>query len=172
MKIILEKFGFSDFDLYYSLVQDHDVMRYVSGKGLSIEAARAKFDLIMMINSRDPALGYFKVYNSGKQYVGECKLVPYKEARPSLEIGYILKKEFWRQGYGTAICTELLALASRVAPEQDVIGVIDPENVSSRKLLEKFGFRSYFLGEEEQMATEKLIRLSVCRSSTTLNLYP
>lgn len=157
MKIHLEKFKSSDFDLYYSLVQDDDVMRYVSGKGLSNEAARAKYHLILIINASDQNLGYFQVYNEENRFIGDCKLTRYREDPPSLEIGYILKKEHWNKGYGTSVCRELLALAGRVAPEHDVIGIIDPDNVASKKLLEKFGFRSFFLGIEDGMATEKLI---------------
>jgi hypothetical protein len=38
-----------------------------------------------------------------------------------------------------------------------VIGIIDPDNAASRQLLTKFGFQSYFVGIEDEVATEKLI---------------
>ena len=36
-------------------------------------------------------------------------------------------------------------------------GLIHPENKASKRLLEKFGFQSYFIGEENGIPTEKLL---------------
>ncbi|MNY67982.1 hypothetical protein D3C86_2056730 [compost metagenome] len=60
-------------------------------------------------------------------------------------------------GYGSLICAKLIALADKMFPETDIIGVIDPENTASKKLLEKFGFTSYFIGMEDELSMEKLI---------------
>ena len=81
----------------------------------------------------------------------------YKPDETQLEIGYMLKEEFWGKGYGTMICSELLSLADTVLAKKDIIGIIDPENAASKKLLEKFGFQSYFVGIEDDLPTEKLI---------------
>jgi ribosomal-protein-alanine N-acetyltransferase len=37
----------------------------------------------------------------------------YTDDNTLLEIGYILKKEFWGKGYGSLICQELLVLAEK-----------------------------------------------------------
>jgi len=37
------------------------------------------------------------------------------------------------------------------------MAVIDPDNVASRKLLEKFNFESYWKGIENDLPTEKLL---------------
>jgi len=74
-----------------------------------------------------------------------------------LEIGYLLKEAFWGKGYGTMVCIKLLSLAEQRWPTEDVIGIIDPENMASKKLLEKFGFKRYFIGVEDDLPTEKLI---------------
>src|SRR5699024_6245932 len=101
-------------------------------------------------------LGYFKVYNSHDIYLGDAKLAYYEYDHNLLEIGYILKEEFWGKGYGTAICKLLLHKAAIIAPNVDLVGIIEPENTASRKLLEKFGFKSYFVGVEDGLPTEKL----------------
>ena len=133
-------------------------MRYISGKGHSLETARKKFDTFLQINSKIPELGYFNVLANNGDAIGECKLVPYQqEDEPVLEIGYILKESHWRQGFGSLICMELLALADKLHPDKAVIGIIHPENQASKRLLEKFGFQSYFVGEENSVPTEKLL---------------
>ncbi|WP_218565419.1 GNAT family N-acetyltransferase [Sphingobacterium multivorum] len=70
----------------------------------------------------------------------------------------MLRKEHWGKGLGTQICESMLALATTLNPGKDVIGIIDPDNTASRRLLNKFGFKSFFVGIEDDIATEKLMR--------------
>lgn len=156
--ITIAKYTKSDFETYYSLVQEDNVMRYVSGKGLQVEEARLKFDSILEVNAQDDEIGYFKIYNNEHKFIGDCKIEWYKHDRSKLEIGYLLKEKFWRRGYGTMVCTKLLHLADKSYPTVDLIGIIDPDNLASKRLLEKFGFKSFFCGVEDGIPTEKLIR--------------
>lgn len=157
MEITLQKYEPEDFNCFKMLVSEDDLMKYISGSGLNEYQARIKFDRILEINSKEPGLGYFKVFNAEKEFVGDCKLERYKHDHTILEIGYIIKKDFWRNGIGSLICEELLAVAHNLYPDLDVIGIIDPENIASKKLLEKFGFERYFIGIEDDLPTEKLL---------------
>ncbi len=147
----------NDFAIFHSLVKEDAVMRYVSGQGLTEEQAQEKFASILEVNAQDPMLGYFKIYNATGAYLGDGKMEWNKRDRTQLEIGYILKESYWGKGYGTQICSELLALAARTYPTTSIIGIIDPANIASKKLLEKFGFKSYFIGIEDGLPTEKLM---------------
>lgn len=151
------KYQEQDFDEYYTIVQQDEVMQYISGKGLTVEKAREKFRSILEQGAAEDPLGYFKVYGRDAVFVGDCKLVRYKQDPALLEIGYILKPEYWGQGLGTLICQKILAFADEVAPLKDIVGLIDPENKASKKLLEKFGFTTIFSGMEDELPTEKLL---------------
>ena len=155
--ITMHKYNQDDFDVFRSLTDDDDVMKYVSGEGLSEEKAKAKFASILRVNSTQNSLGYFKIYNDQNIFIGDCKLEKYRHDNSLLEIGYILKKEFWGKGYGYLICKELLTLAEKNEPEMNIIGNIDPENIASKRLLEKSGFRSYKTDTIDGMLTESLI---------------
>ncbi|MFZ4262452.1 GNAT family N-acetyltransferase [Sphingobacterium sp. HJSM2_6] len=156
-QITLKKYQLEDFEVYKQLVSDDEVMHYISGKGLSEREAKEKFHSILIINNQEVELGTFKVLNAENLFIGDCKLERYKHNNALLEIGYILKRDYWQMGYGTIICEKLLQLAKEFDPKLQVIGIIDPENIASRKLLEKFGFKSYFIGIEDDLPTEKLI---------------
>ncbi|MBL7706723.1 MAG: GNAT family N-acetyltransferase [Taibaiella sp.] len=156
-KLSFSKYEAQDFENYYSIVKQDDVMRYISGKGLTAGQARAKFLSILEQGRAEEALGYFKVYKEDGIFIGDCKLVHYKHDPSVLEIGYILKPEYWGKGYGAMIGQKMLALADEVAPSKDIIGLIDPDNKASKKLLEKFGFSTCFLGIEDDVPTEKLM---------------
>jgi Acetyltransferases, including N-acetylases of ribosomal proteins len=156
-KLSFSKYEAQDFDSYYSIVKQDEVMRYISGKGLTIGQAQAKFLSILQQGLAEESLGYFKVSKEDGVLIGDCKLVQYKLDPSILEIGYILKPEYWGKGYGAMIGREMLALADEVAPSKDIIGLIDPDNKASKKLLEKFGFITCFLGIEDDLPTEKLV---------------
>ena len=155
--ITMHKYNQDDFNIFRSLTDDDDVMKYVSGEGLSEEKAKAKFASILRVNSTQNSLGYFKIYNDQNIFIGDCKLEKYRHDTSLLEIGYILKKEFWGKGYGSLICKELLTLAEKNEPDMNIIGNIDPENIASKRLLEKSGFRSYKTDIIDGMLTESLI---------------
>lgn len=132
-------------------------MRYITGKGLTPEEARKKFDSMIEVNTRDAKIGYFKVYNNAGDFIGDAKIEWDIQDNPELEIGYILKEVYWGKGYGTMICAKLISLAEELFSTVDIIGIIDPDNAASKRLLEKFGFKSYFIGVEDNLPTEKLI---------------
>lgn len=156
-KLRFEKYKPSDFNEYYTLVQDDDQMKYITGKGLNKEQANHKFTSILEKSSVDENLGFFKVYDDEDNFLGDCKLVYNKHIENSLEIGYMLKKEFWRKSFGTMVCEHLLSESRNKFPDLKVMAVIDPDNIASRKLLEKFNFESYWKGIEHDLPTEKLI---------------
>ena len=156
-KIRFEKYKPTDFNNYFKLVQDDEVMKYISGHALNEEQANHKFTSILEKGSVDENLGFFKVYDEDDTLLGDCKLVYNKHLDNSLEIGYLLRREFWRKGFGSIICEHLLAESAQKFPDFQVMAVIDPDNVASKKLLEKFNFESYWKGIENDLPTEKLL---------------
>lgn|SRR5690554_5280398 len=154
--MLYRKYVPEDFPTYFALVSQDAPMKYITGRGMRLEEAKAKFQSILEINNCHPRLGYFQVHDvDSQEIIGECKLVTYLNEPSMFEIGYLLKSEYWKQGYGTKICKHLLALAFELDPQKDIVGIIDPENAASKALLEKFGFESYFMGVEDGKATEK-----------------
>lgn len=163
MNIKLVKYIESDFDLFKTMVSDDKTMKYIAGSGWTENQARVHFDSMLEINCKEEGLGFYKVVNQENEFIGNCSLERYKYDPEILEIGYVLKKEFWRKGYGSAICHEMLAKANHSYPELEVIAIINPDNLASKTLLEKHGFELYFRGIEDGQLSEKFIlkKLSV-----------
>jgi len=163
MNIKLVKYIESDFELFKTMVSDDETMKYIAGSGWTESQARVHFDSMLEVNCKEEGLGFYKVVNQENEFIGNCSLERYKYDPEILEIGYVLKKEFWRMGYGSAMCQEILAKASRLYPALEVIAIINPDNLASKILLEKHGFELYFRGLEDDQLSEKFIlkRLSV-----------
>ena len=58
----------------------------------------------------------------------------------SLELGYVLNKNYWRRGYAAESCTALLEQAFSNGVHR-IYAECDPRNQNSWRLLEALGFR-------------------------------
>ncbi len=135
----LEKFTREDFPLYASLVFSEAVMNMNLGRAFTPEEARRFFDL--MLGYDGPILGYYKVLDpgSGGAFVGMGGIGE-SEEDGVWEVEYMLLPEYWHQGYGTSLLSELISRC-QAAGYRQLAAITDPANVYSRRLLEHQGFR-------------------------------
>ncbi len=83
-------------------------------------------------------LGFFIIIEktSGK-VLGQAALMPdLVNGNKYYEIGYILKKEYWHQGFATEAAKALVHYAFNTLRLEEVIFEIRPENFASRKVAE------------------------------------
>lgn len=71
--------------------------------------------------------------------MGWVILLPHR--KDSFELGYILGREYWRQGYVAEAAGAVLDYAFRELAARRVMADTDPDNVASIRLLEKLGFQ-------------------------------
>ena len=90
---------------------------------------------------RDSEDGYYLIVElrSGGERIGTCCAFPDKDGG-GYDIGYCVRRERWRQGYGTEV-VNLLADWIRERGGTAVTAEAAKENRGSRALLEKCGFR-------------------------------
>jgi [ribosomal protein S5]-alanine N-acetyltransferase len=130
----------SDFDLYASLVMNEEVMKYITGRALTEEEARQRFQKALLANDLLAGIGFFIARTlADHKMVGVSKLV--QLADNQYEIGYMLLPEFWGRGYATEITETMIRLARQKNLTGELIGIVDPENPSSIKVLTKLGFQ-------------------------------
>ncbi len=58
-----------------------------------------------------------------------------------IEVGYILKRSAWGNGYATEACRRLVQFAFEETELDEIVAVTDPRNVASQKVLRKCGLR-------------------------------
>jgi len=58
-----------------------------------------------------------------------------------IEVGYILKRSAWGNGYATEACHRLVQFAFEETELDEIVAVTDPRNAVSQKVLGKCGFR-------------------------------
>jgi RimJ/RimL family protein N-acetyltransferase len=58
-----------------------------------------------------------------------------------IEVGYILKRSAWGNGYATEACRRLVQFAFEETELDEIVAVTDPRNAASQEVLGKCGFR-------------------------------
>jgi ribosomal-protein-alanine N-acetyltransferase len=73
--------------------------------------------------------------------IGSCGFTWNKESNAA-EVGYELASQFWRRGIMSEALRAILNYGFEVKGMQFVTAEIMPDNIASRRLLEKLGFKS------------------------------
>lgn len=145
-RLIFSHYTTEDFDDYFQLVSNTDVMKMVTGRPLLESEAAKRFDEMLKINQKYPEIGHFKIIlRFGGNFVGHSKLE--MTVKNEAEIGYLLMPEYWRKGYGSEIAETLVSLAKKTNGIHSLFAIIDPENDASERILKKQGFQWNYDGE-------------------------
>lgn len=152
-KVLFEKFTTNDFNSYFKLVSNYEVMKMITEKVLTHEEALRDFNKIIETNSIHPILGTYKVFNLANDFIGLAKLeIKDTEA----ELGYMLLPNYWGMGVGSSIAEELIELAKEQIKIKKLTAIIDPINMASRKILIKNNFVSKEFKDFEGLPGEVL----------------
>jgi ribosomal-protein-alanine N-acetyltransferase len=135
-----------DFPSYARLVMDEEVMKYITGKALSVEEALQRFQKALQASEMLSDAGFFLVCSrDNDELVGVTKLVQLAENQ--YEIGYMLLPEYWGRGFASEMTETMIYLAREKKLTGELIGIVDPENPASIRVLTKSGFELYETGQ-------------------------
>ncbi len=138
-RLTFTKYTSADFDDYYKLVSNAEVMKMITGRPHTEAETRERLIKMTAVNNETPNIGHFKVsLTASDTFVGHAKLVMTKNEEA--EIGYVLLPDHWRKGFGEEIAQFLIDLAKKTDAIKNLIAITDPENAGSKRILEKQGF--------------------------------
>lgn len=153
------KFEEKDFDDYFLLVSNADVMKQIIGRPHTLEEAKEIFKGNLENNMLHPQCGTYKIVNADNgAFVGFVKLELEAATRNEAEIGYMLLPQYWGKGYGKQVAEYVLNIAKDIEQLTRLTGNIDPENKGSRKILTNHGFTSEKLFDWHGLPAELLVR--------------
>ncbi|RDU38167.1 N-acetyltransferase [Neobacillus piezotolerans] len=139
--ITLRKFDSTDFNHYYLLVSNEQVMSMITEHSIPLEEAQEKFKKIIKRNEKYETFGSYKVYNDANEFIGLGSLILNEEIDDEAELGYMLFPQYWGKGYGSEIAAVLINKAKNTHVNR-LTAIIDPKNIPSRKILLNSGFHS------------------------------
>ncbi|MGF9698962.1 MULTISPECIES: GNAT family N-acetyltransferase [Paenibacillus] len=148
------KYAETDFEDYYALVSNMEVMKQITERTLPEDEAKTQFQSMLDYNL-GYSCGYYRI--SGEDGVGMAyaKLIPDESDPSRAEMGYMVLPEYWGQGHGTSIAARLI-LKAQAAGIGVLYAVIDPSNAASRQILNRQNFVSTWTGDMEGLPGEIL----------------
>lgn len=158
-RLIYTKITESDFEEYYSWYSDGKLMKYITGKALTLPETRARFQNVLKINAEQTEGGLFMVYfkDSG-EFMGIVRFTFMDEDQ--VEVGYGLKPEYWGQKYATEMLLCLMEYAGTIPRIRSLVGVVNPDNAASIKVLTNQGF-TFWKTENENGKISGFYKLEV-----------
>lgn len=145
----------SDFDAYAEMCADPEVMRYI-GDGQPLARPMAWRNLAMIVGHwalRGYGLWAAEERSSGI-FVGRIGFWN-PDGWPGFELGWMLRRPFWGQGYATEGARMALQYAFTQLPQPQVLSVIHPDNAASIRVAQRLG--EQLLGPAEVMGRPTLI---------------
>lgn len=138
-----------DFESLYSYVfGDELVMRYLSGAPLTREKALSVFDEVFDHDGSGRRPGVLELRET-KEVLGYAGLMACSALDgEDYELGFVLKRDAWRMGYGTEIGLAQLDYGYRTTGKARLLAQVRPANEASRRTLGRIGMR--FVKEYER----------------------
>jgi len=150
--LILREILPSDAEAVLEMESDPEVMQYMhSNVTQNLEEALATIESIRKRHSRDGVSRWAVVERDTNAFVGISGLRIVEEMRNGHEnfhsLGYRFIKRYWGNGYATEAAKAAVQYGFQTVSLSDIYAVAMPENVASRKVLEKCGLK--FVNEFE-----------------------
>lgn len=134
-------------DDFYRMRSDAETMQYIARP-----LAKTLADVKALLADIDKAIAANELINWGIAFKGHNRIIGtigfyrMKLEHHRSEVGYMLNKDFHRQGIMHEALQPVLDYGFNVMKLHSIEGVIDPLNIASEKLLQKNGFvkEAYF----------------------------
>jgi RimJ/RimL family protein N-acetyltransferase len=154
-RLLLRMFRGADLDAYAAMCADPEVWRFL-GDGRPLSRPDAWRNLAVMLGHW--ALRGYGLWAVEERATGELVGrvgVWYPEGWPGLEVGWMLRREWWGRGYATEAARAALAYGFTELKADRLISLIRPGNVRSIAVAERLGER--LQGRTELMGNEVLV---------------
>ena len=140
-RLRLRQYVENDLDHFLALTSDEDVRKYVGGTLSTTIATKYLDDFIHVSNGG--ALTTWAVESRGlSEYVGHTWIV-HGGGRFQPEVGVLVARRFWGQGFGPETLRVLSAFAKKALGYVSVYATVDIANSQSFSMLQSAGFCLY-----------------------------
>jgi len=138
-RLVIRPLRPTDAEQAYVLIDlDKEVSRFINRAG-SLKQKTERFEKLIAGYEAEN-YGYFALapIESDDQLIGWIGLTPL-EGHPYTQLLYGLARKFWGQGLASEAAAAMMRYAFQRMQISELVAVVNPENVQSRKLLQKIG---------------------------------
>jgi RimJ/RimL family protein N-acetyltransferase len=144
-RLILRRFTENDVDAVFALRRDAEVMHYIRAP----QNRQESVNWLKMVSKlwETEKIGFCAVVEKQSgALVGWCGLWRLQETGET-EVGYAIARKFWGKSLATEAARAFLAYGFETLKLDKIVAVAAPENVASRRVMEKLGMTFDYTGE-------------------------
>jgi RimJ/RimL family protein N-acetyltransferase len=139
-RLRLREFRPDDLDALAAMVADEEQMRFYPGPRTREEASDWLDRNLALYE--EPGYGFWLIESAAAEFLGYTGIRPIElEGTATTEIGWHTLKTSWNQGIATEAAAGARDLAFTRFAQTELVALIDPEHIASRRVAEKLGLR-------------------------------
>lgn len=140
-RLMVRRFTLDDLDALARMQDDPEVMRHVGGVKDRATTEAMLRERILAYYDEHPGLGIWATHErSSGEFVG-MHLLNHIRGEAHVQVGYVLRSEFWGRGYATEMCARVLRYGFGELGLPRIAAITDLPNVASQRVLLKAGLR-------------------------------
>ena len=138
-RLRLRQFGANDLDRYAAIMGTYEVGQgFPKGTGYTLEESKKSLATIMNHWNKH-GFGIWAITDRRTHtLLGRCGLNLINETS-EVEVDFVVAPEYWRRGFATEAARATLTYGFTVLDLDRIIALAKPENIASRKVIEKIG---------------------------------
>lgn len=157
-RLNIRRFLPTDYENLRLLDSDHEVMRF-TGPGTVQTELETRQNLKRFLNFEGDLGRWVIESNITSQFLGFLML---KECETrEIELGYVIKRSCWGNGYASDAVDMILSWYSKRHPDVNYTAKTTPDNFASQRILEKCGFKKQTLTNSSSIKTLVTYKLSL-----------
>jgi len=139
-RLFVRRWSLDDLEAFHGLFGDSRMWRYMPGNPpASIDESRAMMQRMLARMREWDGYGSFAAVRHADGVIIGNVLLRQLESGPEIEVGYHVAVPHWGNGYATEIARGAVHYGFDNLRLDEIYGVIVPENIASRRVLEKAG---------------------------------
>ena len=131
----------TDAESMFTMLSDPQSMKYWSDQPINnLEAAVEVLNKDLESDAQGNSMCWAVTFKGHDKMIGKCILFQFSQQNHRAEIGYLLNREYWRQGLMHQALEAVIDFAFNTLDIHRIEADVDTENTGSLGLLEKLGF--------------------------------
>jgi RimJ/RimL family protein N-acetyltransferase len=142
-RLVLREFTLDDLDFLAEMLADPEVMRYYP-KVATRDEARESLERQFRRYEQDGHGPWLVALRESGQPIGRCGVAMQEvDGQREPEVGYMLHRPFWKQGFALEAATACRDWALHVRGYAYVISLVGPENTPSQAVARRMGMQPW-----------------------------
>jgi [ribosomal protein S5]-alanine N-acetyltransferase len=142
-RLTFRAFSVDDFDAVHAYASDPVVTRYTAFGPNTVEQTREFLDRQVAESAQPERVNhtFALVHKQTNRLIGSCGLMQSSPSGPQYGFGYVLHRDFWRQGLASEATAALIRFGFEELRAHRLWAHVFVGNTASERVLQKLGFR-------------------------------